>query len=197
MVQVFIKRCFRILHFEALLFVVKSKWKKSSLEIFFVLFKFWKLWENFFTAFIPWIDLIKMYTNSLGRCQNVNPLSPNFTKWSNTLKLFVVNFPTNCLSVFGPFVGLALKGLIRLILKAWNVLICCHWTCLRMFLLSNLLEFKSRTFQEISHSGCFCKMELFAAVVNGFQLLNTIKKISHLCSNNVFITYCVLSYKMH
>ena len=41
----------------------------------------------------------------------VNPLSANPTKWSNTLKKFVVKLPTNCLSVFDDFVGLALKGL--------------------------------------------------------------------------------------
>ena len=41
----------------------------------------------------------------------INPLSANFTKWSDTLKQFVGNLPTNCLSVFGHFVRLALKGL--------------------------------------------------------------------------------------
>ena len=41
----------------------------------------------------------------------LNPLSVNPAKWSNTLKKFVGNFPTNCLSVFDHFVGLALKGL--------------------------------------------------------------------------------------
>ena len=40
-----------------------------------------------------------------------NPLSANFTKWSNTLKQFVGNLATNYLSVFGHFVGLSLKGL--------------------------------------------------------------------------------------
>ena len=30
----------------------------------------------------------------------LNPLSANFTKWSNTLKKFIGNLPTNCLSVF-------------------------------------------------------------------------------------------------
>ena len=40
-----------------------------------------------------------------------NPLSPNPTKWLNTLKQFVGNLPTNCLSVFDHFVKLALKGL--------------------------------------------------------------------------------------
>ena len=39
------------------------------------------------------------------------PLSLNPTKWSNTLKQFVGKFPTNCLSVFDHFVGLALKVL--------------------------------------------------------------------------------------
>ena len=42
----------------------------------------------------------------------LNPLSANLTKWSNTLKQFVGKLPTNCLSVFDHFVGLALKGLI-------------------------------------------------------------------------------------
>ena len=42
---------------------------------------------------------------------DVNPLSPKLTKWPNTLKQFVGNLPTNCLSAFGHFVGLALKGL--------------------------------------------------------------------------------------
>ena len=43
-----------------------------------------------------------------------NPLSANITKWSNTLKQFVDKLPTNCLSVFDHFVGLTLKGLLRL-----------------------------------------------------------------------------------
>ena len=41
----------------------------------------------------------------------LNPLSVNPTKWSNTFKQFVGNLPTNCLSVFDHFMGLALKGL--------------------------------------------------------------------------------------
>ena len=40
-----------------------------------------------------------------------NLLSANITKWSNTLKQFVGKLPTNCLSVFDHFVGLAVKGL--------------------------------------------------------------------------------------
>ena len=38
-------------------------------------------------------------------------LSANSEKWSNTLKQFVGNLPTNCLSVFDHFMNLALKGL--------------------------------------------------------------------------------------
>ena len=41
----------------------------------------------------------------------LNSLSANPTKWSNTLKQFVGNLPTNHLKVFVCFVGLALKGL--------------------------------------------------------------------------------------
>ena len=33
----------------------------------------------------------------------INPLSANLTKWSNTLKQFVRNLPTNSLSVFEHF----------------------------------------------------------------------------------------------
>ena len=40
-----------------------------------------------------------------------NPLSANPTKWSNALKQFVSNLPTNCLSVSDHFVILELKGL--------------------------------------------------------------------------------------
>ena len=42
---------------------------------------------------------------------SLNSFSVNPTKWSNTLKQFVGNLPTNCLSVFDHFVGLALKVL--------------------------------------------------------------------------------------
>ena len=41
----------------------------------------------------------------------INPLSAKLTKRPNTLKQFVGNLPKNRVSVFGHFVGLALKGL--------------------------------------------------------------------------------------
>ena len=44
----------------------------------------------------------------------LNLLSANPTKWSNTLKQFVGKLPKNCLSVFDHFVGLALKGFIKM-----------------------------------------------------------------------------------
>ena len=55
------------------------------------------------------------YSNVLVQCSEeyFNPLSANLKKWSNTLKQFVGNLPTYCLSVFDHFVGLAIKGLIK------------------------------------------------------------------------------------
>ena len=43
-------------------------------------------------------------------------LSANPTKWPNTFKQFVGRLPTNCFSVFGHFVKLALKGLTNIYL---------------------------------------------------------------------------------
>ena len=61
----------------------------------------------FFAQFIFIQDCIFM----LGML-TVNPLRASFTKWSNRVKQIVSKLPTNCLSVFDHFVGLALKGLI-------------------------------------------------------------------------------------
>ena len=62
--------------------------------------------------------LIKSFFNMIKKSRqkyltiiNLNPLSVNPTEWSNTLKQFVAKLPTNCLSVSGHFVNLALKGL--------------------------------------------------------------------------------------
>ena len=52
------------------------------------------------------INFQNFYLNSMV----IDPLSANPIKWSNTLK------PTNCLSVFDYFVGLALEGLSLLTL---------------------------------------------------------------------------------
>ena len=74
-------------------FVVKTEKRKRESFVYFT-----KLRES-------WIHTL---TNLP---YDTKPLSANLTRWSNTLKLFVGNLPTNCLSVFDHFVGLALKGL--------------------------------------------------------------------------------------
>ena len=38
-----------------------------------------------------------------------NPLFAKPTKWSNTLKQFIGNVPTNCLNTFDYFAGLAIQ----------------------------------------------------------------------------------------
>ena len=43
--------------------------------------------------------------------KRLSPLSANPTKWSNSLKQFISNLLTNCLSMFDHFVKLVLKGL--------------------------------------------------------------------------------------
>ena len=58
-----------------------------------------------------YLSRLNMIDDSEVRIAQFNPLSANPTKWSNTLKQFVDNFPTNCLSVFDHFMKLALKGL--------------------------------------------------------------------------------------
>ena len=45
------------------------------------------------------------------RMNKLNSLDANPTKWSNTLKQFVGNLRTNCLSVLDYFAILALKAL--------------------------------------------------------------------------------------
>ena len=74
-----------------------------------------------FTIFffsISIIDFIhQLLKNSVSiKSFHVNSLSASFTKWSNTLKQFVAKLPTNCLSVFDNFLGLALKRLIIVML---------------------------------------------------------------------------------
>ena len=58
----------------------------------------------------------------------LEPFSANFTKCSSTLKQFVGNLPTNCLSVFDHFVGLALKGLSKTLL-VWQICLASSFNC--------------------------------------------------------------------
>ena len=67
------------------------------------------------------IKLVRAQQGPRNFLQCLYPLSANPTKLSNTLKQFVGNLLTNCLSVFDHFVGLALKGLI---VEFWSSLIC-------------------------------------------------------------------------
>ena len=64
--------------------------------------KIFKVLDHFGTLCIKGLKL---------RSNKLNPLSANFTKWSNTLKQFVGKLQMNCFTVFDHFVGLALKGL--------------------------------------------------------------------------------------
>ena len=68
------------------------------------------------TKFEKKIKLFLSLRPGLGRewVKIVNSLSAYPTKWPNTLKQFVGNLPTNCLSVFEDFLGLAPNGLTHL-----------------------------------------------------------------------------------
>ena len=93
----------------------------------------------------------------------INPLNANSTKWSNTLKQFVGNLPTNCLSVFDHFVGLALKGLTRtqiptlLCRYCKTVILICSWKWkYRSFFLrcQSYLSFRTALMNELSSINC-------------------------------------------
>ena len=68
----------------------------------------------------------------------IYPLSTNPTKWSNILKQFVGNLPTNSLSVFGHFMRLALKGLRRA-LQQCEMYMQCIW---QIFLFQTFFYFR-------------------------------------------------------
>ena len=69
----------------------------------------------------------------------LNSLSANFTKWWNTLKQFVGNLPTNCLSVFDHFVGFALNGLTLVLLGTSQRFFFC--LSLTVTTIANLLKY--------------------------------------------------------
>ena len=83
-------------------------------------------------------------TKSVLYGDEVNPLSANPEKWSNTLKQIVGKLPTICLSVFDHFMNLALKGLIITIDKvSSNYALICKRFC-NNCLLSEVGIFSSR-----------------------------------------------------
>ena len=79
---------------------------------------------------IQYLNIKKQPLLERRKTSAVHPLSANFTKWPNTPKHFVGNLPTNCLSVFGHFVGLALKRLNTNHFKTslFLVFICVFWS---------------------------------------------------------------------
>ena len=88
----------KIMKIPTIIFIQSIPWKKSSID------------------YVKHIKLFSQHddTGMVKPCHAAfNPLGANPTKWSNTLKQFVGNLPTNCLSVFDHFVILALKWLIH------------------------------------------------------------------------------------
>ena len=68
-------------------------------------------WVAGFVQSKPSEHILVFTINFHAHCHN--PFSANPTKSSNKLKQFVGSLPTNFLSVFDDFVGLAPKGLIH------------------------------------------------------------------------------------
>ena len=81
-----------------------------------------------------------------------NPLNANPTKWSMTVKRFVCKLPTNCLSVFDHFLGLALKGLK--VFSSTTVFHCVAISCVRL-----LIIIKTTDRRHPSRSSFFIKTE--------------------------------------
>ena len=105
-----ISRC-SFLHEKKLQFLLVFFYFKNYVILFLVeLFSRNRFWPwNSDTEWDCATRLLRMeWLETLG-C--FNPLSTNPTKRSNTLKQFIGNLPMNCLSLFGHFVGLVLKGL--------------------------------------------------------------------------------------
>ena len=105
----------------------------------------------------------------------INSLSANPAKWPNTLKQFVGELPTNCLSVPDHFVKLAFKGLNfnlnwRLwFIQSWST----HWTVWR----KQDCIFKL-TSEKYPKSSWPFKMELVAKIFSGWKPLTIFEKNS-------------------
>ena len=70
--------------------------------------------------FLIKLQVVVIFSVKISLADVINPLSAKLTKWPNTLKQFVGNLPTSCLSVFGHFVGLALNLAFQLETIVWN-----------------------------------------------------------------------------
>ena len=90
---------------------------QTSLTHFMPLISFYIPWKHQKTSgFLVFSGGTEEISGMKSVESELNSLSANPTKWSNTLKQFVGTLLTNCLSVFDHFVKLALKGLVNMIL---------------------------------------------------------------------------------
>ena len=130
-----------------------------------------------------------------------NPLSTNFTKWSNTLKQFVSKLPTDCLSVFEHFMELVLKGLINSCFpsssinakqKSWGAPHLLH-TCVVLFYFSEVLKVKQLSFfvDHISLSFFVWRCDFFRSVKRLVTFLS--KPTLFVYIYNLFIKPIILS----
>ena len=83
--------------------------KEVNQSVSVKLFLVFKVKAYFVDIVLPKIQVSQVIPHS--KFGSIIPLSANFAKWSNTLKQFVGKLPTNWLSVFEHFAGLALKRL--------------------------------------------------------------------------------------
>ena len=69
---------------------------------------FSRYYESFIAIKFFHTEMLVMFGTKL--IESWHSLTQNATKWPSTLKQFIGNLPTNCLSLFDHFVKLALKG---------------------------------------------------------------------------------------
>ena len=88
---------------------VQAEYTSLNIHSCDLFLQFWRSFNDSSTL----VDSIQIATDVAFQDDfaQINPLSANPTKWSNTLKQFVGSLPTNCLSVFDHFVGLPLEWL--------------------------------------------------------------------------------------
>ena len=98
-----------------------------------------------------------LQNNNQNILSHFNPLSANPTKWSNTLKQFVGNLPTNCLSVFDHFMNLALKGL--------RMTESCKVGAVIIYL--------SKTFDSLNHKLLLGKLKAYGLDKNSVEFFNS------------------------
>ena len=104
-------------HFSIWFYFVQNHWSMKDLYVKCYKSVRCKVWEYIYQLisenqnFFLNIFVCKYWFKEEDDNIKINQLSANITKWSGTLKQFVGKLPTNCLSVFDHFVGLALDSL--------------------------------------------------------------------------------------